>query len=82
MDAHEQKLAVSVDARPSGQLAERAWVRAWAEACMPHPWSIHKGFAARAAESLGTCSHYQMPARARMRVNSNRTARTAPIQYP
>ena len=49
---------------------------------MPHPWSIHEGSAARTAESLGTCRHYQLLARAGVHVNSNRTASTAPIQYP
>jgi len=49
---------------------------------MPHTWPINEGSAARAAESLGTCSHHELPARAGVRVNSNRTASTAPIQYP
>lgn len=82
MDAHEQQLAVSVDARPSGQLAERAWAHAWAQACMPHLRSIHEGSTARAVEPIGKLSDCQLLATAAVRVNPNGATRAVPIQYP
>ena len=82
MDACEQQLVVRVDARPFRPLVECARLRAWEQAGKPRAWSIHEGSATPTAESLGTSSHYQLPARAGMRVNANRTPSTAPIQYP
>ena len=82
MDAHEQQLVVSADARPSRQLAGRAWLRAGAQARMPHPWSIRERCAARAAEPIGKLSDCQLLATAIARVDPNGATRAAPIQYP
>ena len=83
MDAHEQQLAVSVDARPSaGHLAEGARVRARAGPYTPQPWSIDAGFAARAAEPISELSDYQLFATTGARMKPNGATRAAPIQYP
>jgi len=82
MNAHEQQLVVSVDARPSGQLAERTWVRTGYRACTSHPWSIRESSESAAVDSLGTSSHDQLLARAGVHLNSTCPASIAPIQYP
>ena len=82
MDAHEQHLGFSFYASPSGQLAEHGCVRTAYRACTSHPWSIHDGPTAAAADSLGTSSHYQLLARAGVHLNSTCPASIAPIQYP
>ena len=82
MDAHEQHLVFSFDARPSGQLAEHACVRTGYRACTSHPWSIHESSAAAAANSLGPSGHDQLLATDGVTLNSDRLASIAPIQYP
>ena len=82
MDAHEQQLVVSADARPSGQLAGQAWVRAWAQSCVAHPRPILAGCAASAADLIGTIGDYRSFATTGALMSSNRATRAAPIQYP
>ena len=82
MDAHEQQLVFSFDARPSGQLSEHACVRTGYQACTSHSWSIHESSAAIAADSLGPSDHDQLLATDSVTLNSARLASIAPIQYP
>jgi hypothetical protein len=49
---------------------------------MPQPWSIYEGLAEHATAPIGKLSRSRLLARAGVRVNSNRTTSTAPIQYP
>ena len=82
MHARELQLSIIVDAMPSGQLAERAWARACAQASTPQSWSIHKAFTAGAAEPIGMFNDCQLLATAAVSVNPNGATSAAPIQYP
>jgi len=49
---------------------------------MPQSCSIHEGLAEHSTAPIGKLSRSRLLARAGVRVNSNRTTSTAPIQYP
>jgi hypothetical protein len=81
MNAHEQQLVFSFDARPAGQLAEHACVRTRYRAGTstvvdPRGLRSVRGRFTRHIQPL------QLLARAGVHLNSTRPTSIAPIQYP